>query len=174
MNRYNHIPEGCVTRKAFSQTCWPEVQSERYKIFLIVQQRQITCYLFFRKIGPQWDSCQTTFNYDGTVVHLTFARKSALHLGENVFSAWEKMDLPPHTCLLFVERKGTYRCSVGDDTVTFEVIGMQINSWLTTWFSVLSILLALLPSKEPTFEELNYCAWFPALVCHGPQSPCVL
>ena len=82
MNRYNYIPEGCVARKAFSQTCWPEVQSESYKTILIVQQRQITCYLLFRKIGPQWDSCQTTFNYDGTVMHLTFARKSALHLGE--------------------------------------------------------------------------------------------
>lgn len=42
-------------------------------------------------------------------------------------------------------------------TVTFKVIGMQNISWLTTWFSVLSILVTLLPSKEPTFESTTMC-----------------
>ena len=38
------------------------------------------------------------------------------------------MDLAPHTCLISVGGRGTYRCSVGDDTVTFKVIGKGPNS----------------------------------------------
>ena len=117
MNRYNHIPEGCVARKAFSQTCWHEVQSERYKTILIVQQRQITCYVI---------CCSGKLVHSETLVKLlsnttALLCSSPLHgrvphtWEKNVFSAWEKMDLPPHTCLILVERRGTYRCSVGDD-----------------------------------------------------------
>lgn len=160
MNRYNHIPEGCVTRKAFSQTCWPEVQSERYRIFLMVQQRQITCYVIC--FSGKLVHSETLVKLLSTTTALLCISPShgRVHYTweKNVFSAWEKMDLPPHTCLLFVERRGTYRCSVGDDTVTFKVIGMQINSWLTTWFLyILSILLTLLPSKEPTLESTTMC-----------------
>ena len=40
------------------------------------------CYTLFREIGPQWNSCPTTFKYDCTFVHLTISWKSAVYLGE--------------------------------------------------------------------------------------------
>ena len=43
----------------------------------------------------------------------------------------KKKESSPHTCLIFDGGKGTYYCFV-DDTVTFKVIGMELNFCLTT------------------------------------------
>ena len=131
MNRYHHIPEGCVHRKALSQTCQHEVQSERYQTVLVIQHRQITCTYVM--------CCSGKLVHSETLVQLLSSTTALLCISpshgrvlytweKSVFSAWEKMDLPPHTCLIFVGGRGTYRCSVGDDTVTFKVIGKRLNS----------------------------------------------
>ena len=40
-----------------------------------------------------------------------------------VYGSTEKIPHPPHTCLVYVKGRGTYRCSVGEDN-HFKVTGM--------------------------------------------------
>ena len=128
MNRYHHIPEGCVPRKPLSQTCQHEVQSERYQIDLIIQHKQITCTYVM--------CCSGELVHSETIVQLYFQVRlhfcASHHFMERFRISGRKMYSLPgkkwvflhiSTRLIFVGGRGTYRCSVGDDTVTFKVIG---------------------------------------------------
>ena len=99
MNRYHHIPEGCIPRKPLSQTCQHEVQSERYQIVLIIPHKQITCTYVM--------CCSGELVHSETIVQLLSSTTALLCISpfhgkvpyiweKNVFSAWEKMGFPPH------------------------------------------------------------------------------